>query len=38
MTASTFDAGMNDFVAKPVIPEALYAALLKWLPKRPPGG
>jgi PAS domain S-box-containing protein len=40
LTANAFDddraqcmrAGMNDFLAKPVVPAALFRSLLKWLP------
>jgi two-component system, sensor histidine kinase and response regulator len=46
MTANAFSedreaclaAGMDDHLAKPVDPERLYAALLKWLPAPPDSG
>jgi len=29
--ARCFEAGMNDFITKPAMPEDLFATLLKWL-------
>ncbi|MBL8430203.1 MAG: response regulator [Dechloromonas sp.] len=46
MTANAFaedrtrclDAGMNDFIAKPVNPDTLFIVMLKWLQQREPVG
>ena len=42
--ARCFDAGMDDFIGKPIDPESFFATLLKWfeesaetLPNRPSG-
>jgi two-component system sensor histidine kinase/response regulator len=42
MTANAFaedreaclEAGMNDFLTKPVVPEKLFEVLLKWLTRK----
>jgi CheY-like chemotaxis protein len=44
MTANVFDedrracleAGMNDFVAKPIDVDTMFKTLAKWLPKQSP--
>lgn len=31
---ASYDAGMNDFVSKPVNPQQLFSTLIRWLPRR----
>ncbi len=31
--AQCFEAGMDDFITKPVVPETLFVILLRWLSK-----
>jgi CheY-like chemotaxis protein len=30
-TGSVVEAGMNDFLAKPVVPQALHSIVMRWL-------
>ena len=35
--ARCFEAGMDDFVSKPIAPDGLYGLVLEWLRERTPG-